>query len=239
MTLSTTPTSDDSTRGRLQGILVVGLLLAPYGWLVRWAFVVAMPLAWLGGERSWMPLLAATTLAAALWGFLSFTLGRRVREGKPVAILVGLAVGWIAIPVGALWLHTIFGTPITSAEQCYGWTSVIPEVCRGRDSSFLQGRHRYARLEGTAGSGVCEKLRGHDQEEVKGPCDPDDAHDWPGVACARYGIRKDWSCYACSKIKGSGDTDYVVYGFDRQCVRGVALVSTNVRPEQIPAMIGH
>jgi len=218
--------------------MLAGSLLAPYAWGLYWLVLLGLPTTSLGGDRAWLLRGSAGLAALLAWSWAALALARVTSALARNLTFAVLLLGWALLPLGVLLLHTTVGTPQLHAADCAGLSAIDPVRCHGRDHSFMHGRERYVRIEGHPSGTLCTQLSSaRGRPASVGRCDVNDAARFEAARCERFGVRTDWRCYTCQEQDGNGAFSYVVYGFDRVCRQGLALLSTNVIPERVQAVI--
>jgi hypothetical protein len=114
-----------------------------------------------------------------------------------------------------------------SGDDCRPRKLAGVESCTGLDMGWQECRSYY-RATGPAPKQWCEELRrraGPEAIELR-PCVFDDARNWVRVPCSRYGIAEVAACYACFVDQHEVQMTHV-YGYDADCLRGVAQITCN------------
>jgi hypothetical protein len=180
---------------------------------------------------------AAAPVLIVVFAALSYPLARVAGQSK---VLEGLALlAWLpAALLVYLLVHTQLGTSISRPEECgrmplaERWTA-----CAGRDHSFLQGRLRYLRADGSPNAALCRAfLATHavaKDVKDKSPCPQTQPERWSEVACAPLHLDGFARCFRCDSFRATGDTDYEAFGVDQACSKIAVLHGTNVKPEDI------
>lgn len=144
-----------------------------------------------------------------------------------LSVACWILVGGVGYFVGSIAFHVNYGTP-TCGEQ----TTITVDACRGRDHSFLQGRHSYAEVRGRPDHGICRALLdGKDKPVNDGftireerPC-PASWDDGP------------YRCFFSQHMGGGSDMRRSLTGYTADCARGRAFSSVAVDIEEVEGKV--
>lgn len=137
-----------------------------------------------------------------------------------IAMLVTASTGLLAGFSWALDTHVKNGTEASSVDECPTIFGTIKKLtCRGRDHSFLQGRHWYYASTIKISQAACETLRQSAGSPNNSHCERSTSLGWEVVPCATLGItggpdsansgdtpNQQVTCLQCTNRSSSGDT---------------------------------